>query len=266
MKIPCRLAAFDLDGTLLNSNHEVSGENLKALHQLIANEILVILVSGRMHQSMKPISDLIGLKNPIISYNGGMVKHAVTDNVLYHKPILAEDADAIIRDCKEQDLHLNFCLNDELYVANRNKWSALYKVRTGVSATAVGDLEKLSGEKPTKLLIIHPPEKLPALLAQFKSAYSGKLYVTQTQPEYIEFMNPDVSKGRALTALLERLNIPINETVAFGDSYNDESLIKTAGFGIAMRNGVQQIRDCADYITSSNNENGVAEAIIELIL
>ncbi len=266
MKIPCRLAAFDLDGTLLNSNHEVSGENLKALQQLIAKDILVILVSGRMHQSMKPISDLIGLENPIISYNGGMVKHAVTDRVLYHTPVPAEYAAAIIRDCKEQDLHLNFCLNDELYVANRNEWSELYEVRTGVSATAVGDLQKLSGEEPTKLLIIHPPEKLQTLLAQFKSTYSGKLYVTQTQPEYIEFMNPNVSKGSALTALVKQLNIPIKEAIAFGDSYNDESLLKTAGFGIAMRNGVQQVKNCADYITASNDENGVAKAISELVL
>ncbi len=266
MKIPCRLAAFDLDGTLLNSNHEVSCENLKALHQLIANETLVVLVSGRMHQSMKPISDHIGLENPIISYNGGMVKHVVTDKVLYHTPVPAEDATAIIKDCKEQNLHLNFCLNDALYVAKRNEWSELYEVRTGVSATEVGDLQQLSGETPTKLLIIHPPEKLQTLLNQFKSTYTGRLYVTQTQPEYIEFMNPEVSKGRALTALVERLGIPIKETVAFGDSFNDESLLRTAGFGIAMRNAVQQVKDCADYITSSNDKNGVAKAIFELIL
>lgn len=266
MKIPCRLAAFDLDGTLLNSNHEVSCENLKALHQLIANETLVVLVSGRMHQSMKPISDLIGLENPIISYNGGMVKHVVSDSVLYHMPVPAEDSSAIIRDCKEQNLHLNFCLNDELYVAKRNEWSEMYEVRTGVSATEVGDLQKLSGEEPTKLLIIHPPEKLQTLLEQFKSTYMGRLYVTQTQPEYIEFMNPEVSKGRALTALVERLDIPLKETVAFGDSFNDESLLNTAGFGIAMRNAVRQVKNCADYITSSNDENGVAEAISKLIL
>ncbi len=215
---------------------------------------------------MKPISDFIGLENPIISYNGGMVKHAVSDRVLYHTPMPAAYAGAIVRDCKEQDLHLNFCLNDALYVANKNKWSELYEVRTGVSATEVGDLQKLSGEEPTKLLIIHPPKKLQRLLTQFKSTYSGKLYVTQTQPEYIEFMNPVVSKGRALTALVERLNIPIQETAAFGDSYNDESLIKTAGIGIAMRNSVQQVKNCADYITSSNDEDGVAKAIFELLL
>lgn len=265
MKIPCRLAAFDLDGTLLSSNHKVSGENLKALQQLIAKEILVVLVSGRMHQSMKKISDLIGLENPIISYNGGMVKHAVTDKVFHHTPMPAEYANAIVRDCKDQNLHLNYCLNDELYVANKNEWSELYEDRTGVSATEVGDLQKFYDEKPTKLLIIHPPEELQTLLSQFKSTYARELYVTQTQPEYIEFMNPHVSKGRALTALVELLSIPIKETVAFGDGYNDESLIKTAGFGIAMDNAVQHIKYCADYTTSSNDENGVAKAIKEIM-
>lgn len=266
MKIPCQLAAFDLDGTLLNSNHDISSENHQVIQQLIANEVLVVLVSGRMHQSMKPISDQLGLDNPIISYNGGMVKHANSDEVFHHTPVPAEDAIAIVKDCIEQDLHLNYCLNDELYVSEKNEWSELYESRTGVSATPVGDLLKLAGETPTKLLIIHPPEKLHPVLMQFKSSYAKRLYVTQTQPEYIEFMNPQVSKGRALTALVNRHNIPLEETVAFGDSYNDESLIKTAGFGIAMGNAVKPIKECADYITQSNDENGVAEAIKAVLL
>lgn len=266
MKIPCQLAAFDLDGTLLNSNHDISQENHDALQQLIANDVLVVLVSGRMHQSIKPISDKVGLDNPIISYNGAMVKHATSGEVFHHTPVPAEDAMAIVKDCMEQNLHLNYCLNDELFVSERNEWSELYEARTGVPATPVGDLFNLAGETPTKLLIIHPPEELPPLLMRFKSTYLKKLYVTQTQPEYIEFMNPQVSKGSALTSLVERLNIPMEETVAFGDSYNDESLIKTAGFGIAMSNAVQPIKDCADHITLSNEQDGVAIAIKTVIL
>ncbi|MCE2400149.1 HAD family phosphatase [Candidatus Poribacteria bacterium] len=265
-KIPCGLAAFDLDGTLLNSEHKLSPENCEALQQLAENEILVVLVSGRMHRSIQPISDQIGLENPIISYNGGMVKHATTGEVYHHTPVPADYAMAIVDDCVNQNLHINFCLNDELFVSERNKWSELYETRTGVPATPIGDLKQLAGETPTKLLIIHPPEKLPPLLDSFKSGYVGKLYVTQTQPEYIEFMNPEVTKGRALTALAKQFNIPIDSVVAFGDSYNDESLLKTAGFGIAMGNAVAPIKDCADHTTVTNDENGVAKAIWELIL
>lgn len=265
-KISCRLAAFDLDGTLLNSKHVLSQENCEALQQLASNDILVVLVSGRMHRSIQPISDQIGLENPIISYNGGMVKHATTGEVYHHTPVPADYAMAIVDDCATQNLHINFCLNDELFVSERNKWSELYETRTGVPATPIGDLQQLAGETPTKLLIIHPPEKLPRLLDRFKSVYARKLYVTQTQPEYIEFMNPEVTKGRALTALAKQFKIPIDSVVAFGDSYNDESLLKTAGFGIAMGNAVPPIKECADHVTATNDENGVAKAIWELIL
>lgn len=266
MKIPCRLAAFDLDGTLLNSEHKLSEKNREALRELAVNDILVVLVSGRMHRSIQPISDQIGLENPIISYNGGMVQHATTGEVYHHTPVPADHAMAVVNDCVEQNLHLNFCLNDELYVAERNAWSDLYETRTGVPATPVGDLRELAGETPTKMLLIHTPEKLQRLLESFQTNYAERLYVTQTQAEYIEFMNPAVTKGRALTALANQFNIPIDTVVAFGDSYNDESLLKTAGFGIAMANAVPPIRACADHITTTNDDNGVAKAIWELIL
>ena len=266
MKIPCRLAAFDLDGTLLNSEHALSEKNRDALRALAAEDILVVLVSGRMHRSIKPVSDEIGLENPIISYNGGMVQHATTSEVYHHTPVPADYAMAVVEDCVEQNLHLNFCLNDELYVAERNAWSDLYEERTGVPATPVGDLRELAGETPTKLLIIHRPEELKPLLDNFQTNYAEKLYVTQTQAEYIEFMNPAVAKGRALTALANRFDISMETVVAFGDSYNDESLLKTAGFGIAMANAVPPIRACADHITTTNDDDGVAKAIWELIL
>ena len=265
-KIPCRLAAFDLDGTLLNSEHVLPPKNCEALRVLAANDILVVLVSGRMHRSIQPISDEIGLENPIISYNGGMVRHATSGEVYHHIPVPADYAMAIVNACNQRGLHLNFCLNDELYVAERNAWSDLYEERTGVPATPVGNLRELAGEMPTKMLIIHTSEELPSLLNDFQTDYGEKLYVTQTQPEYIEFMNPEVTKGRALSALANRFDIPIDTVVAFGDSYNDESLLKTAGFGIAMANGVLPIRACADYITGTNDDNGVAKAIWELIL
>ncbi len=265
-KVPCRLAAFDLDGTLLNSQHALSTENREALQALVTNDILVVLISGRMHRSMKPISDQIGLESPIISYNGGMIRHATSSEIYHHIPVPADCALAIVDACAQQGLHLNFCLNDELYVTERNTWSELYEIRTGVPATPIGDLRELAGETPTKLLIIHTPEELPSLLSNFQNDYGKKLYVTQTQPEYIEFMNAEVSKGQALSVLANRFGIPIDTVVAFGDSYNDESLLQTAGFGIAMANGVTPIRACADYITGTNDDNGVARAISELIL
>ena len=265
-KIPCRLAAVDLDDTLLNNDHLVSNRSCKALRRLSEQGVVVVLISGRMHQSILPINNRIGLENPIISYNGGMVRHARTGEILYHTPIPASIATELVEYCDQRKLHLNFCLNDQLYIKKHNEWSDLYEKRTGVTATALGDLHQLDGEEPTKMQVLDTPERIDLVLLESKERFDRRLYVTRTQIEYIEFMNPDVSKGRALTALADQLNIPMDLVVVFGDGYNDESMMKVAGFSIAMRNSIDEIKICADYITETNQNDGVAVAIEQLLL
>lgn len=265
-QVPCRLAALDLDGTLLNDEHVVTNRSCEALQKLSVQGIVVVLISGRMHRAILPISDQIGLESPIISYNGGMVKHPRTGAVIHHTPIPAAAAMALVEYGDREGLHLNFCLHDQLFIKEHNQWSELYKQRTGVPATAVGDLHDLDGQEPTKMQILDTPEKIDLLLAECKTEFGERLYVTRTQVEYIEFMNPQVSKGRALQALANQLDIPNNLIVTFGDGYNDESMMKIAGFRIAMGNSVDEIKAIADYTTDTNQNDGVALAVEQLLL
>ena len=265
-RIPCRLVAVDLDGTLLNDNHIMTDRNRRALRDLSAQGVIVVLVSGRMHQSILPISNQIGLENPIISYNGGMVKHAKTEKVLHHSPIPALIATELVEYCDKRGLHFNFCLNDCLYIKTRNQWSQLYEERTGVVATVLDNLHQLYGETPTKMQVLDTPERINRLLIKFKEHFGTRLYVTRTQIEYIEFMNPHVSKGRALEKLAAQLDVPMNLVVAFGDGYNDESMMKVAGFRVVMGNSVDEIKACADYIAETNHNDGVAKAVEQLLL
>lgn len=265
-KVPCRLAALDLDGTLLNNEHIVTERSCDALRKLSAQGVVVVLISGRMHRAIKPISDQIGLGNPIISYNGGMVKHPRTGEVIHHTPIPAAEAMALVEYGDQRGLHLNFCLNDQLFIREYNQWSELYETRTGVPATAVGDLHELDGREPTKMQILDAPEKIDLLLSECKTEFGGRLYVTQTQAEYIEFMNLQVSKGRALQALADQLDIPNDLIVTFGDGYNDESMMDIAGFRVAMGNSVDEIKAIADHTTDTNQNDGVALAVEQLLL
>ena len=265
-KIPCRMAALDLDGTLLNSDHVVTGRNCAALRELSKEGVVVVLVSGRMHQSILPISNQIGLENPIISYNGGLVKHAKTEKVLHHTPIAATTAMDLVDYCDERNLHLNFCLDDKLYIRKKNSWSQLYESRTGVRANAIGNLRQLTGGEPTKMQVLDAPEKVEHLLIDFQRDFGDRLYITRTQIEYIEFMNPQVSKGPALKALAIQTGISMNLVVAFGDGYNDMSMMAAAGFSIAMGNSVDELKECANYITGSNDDDGVAQAVERLLL
>ncbi len=265
-KIPCRMVALDLDGTLLNSNHVVTDRNCMALRDLSKEGVTVVLVSGRMHQSILPISNQIGLENPIISYNGGMVKHAKTGEVFHHTPIAATTAMDLVDYCDQRNLHLNFCLDDQLYIKMENSWSELYESRTGVCASAIGDLRQLTGGEPTKMQVLDTPEKIEHLLVDFQRDFGERLYVTRTQIEYIEFMNPQVSKGPALKALATRSGIPMNLVVAFGDGYNDQSMMAAAGFSVAMGNSINELKECANYVTESNDNDGVAQAVEQLLL
>jgi len=133
-------------------------------------------------------------------------------------------------------------------------------------ATAVGNLHQLEGEQPTKMQVLDTPEKVERFLVTFKKDFGEQLYVTRTQVEYIEFMNPQVSKARALKALVAQLEIPLDSVVAFGDGYNDESMMRVAGFSIAMGNSVDEIKACADYIAETNHNDGVALAVERLLL
>lgn len=265
-KVPCRLAALDLDGTLLNDEHIVTNRTCDALQKLSAQDVVVVLISGRMHQAILPISNQIGLENPIISYNGGLVKHPQTGEVMHHTPIPAVEAMALVEYSDQEGLHLNFCLNDQLFIKEHNQWSELYEKRTGVSATALGNLHELDGQEPTKMQILDTPEKIDLLLTECKAEFGERLYVTRTQVEYIEFMNPQVSKGRALQALADQLDIPNNLIVVFGDGYNDESMMGIAGFRVAMGNSVDEIKAIADYTTDTNQNDGVAIAVEDLLL
>ncbi len=265
-KVPCRLAALDLDGTLLTDEHVVTDRSCEALQELSARGAVVVLISGRMHRAIQPISDQIGLENPIISYNGGMVKHPRTGEVIHHTSIPAAEAMALVDYGDQAGLHLNFCLNDQLFIKEYNQWSELYETRTGVPATALGDLHELAGQEPTKMQILDMPEKIDLLLTECKAEFGERLYVTRTQVEYIEFMNPQVSKGRALQALADQLGIPNSLIVTFGDGYNDESMMKIAGFCVAMGNSVDEIKGIADYTTETNQNDGVALAVEHLLL
>lgn len=265
-KVPCRLAALDLDGTLLTDDHVVTDRSCETLQELSGQGVVVVLISGRMHRAIQPISDQIGLENPIISYNGGMVKHPRTEEMIHHTPIPAAEAMALVEYGDQKGLHLNFCLNDQLFIKEYNQWGELYENRTGVPATALGDLRELDGEEPTKMQILDTPEKIDLLLTECKAEFAERLYVTRTQAEYIEFMNPQVSKGRALQALADQLEIPNNQIVAFGDGYNDESMMKIAGFCVAMGNSVDEIKAIADYTTETNQNDGVALAVEQLLL
>lgn len=261
MAVDIKLIATDLDGTLLCTDSDISDANVKALRTALAQGITVCIATGRSHESAANFARQLRIEESlIISYNGAMIRRCNEDTAIYHKPISPEFASAIVQQSVEESLHLNYYINDKLYVTHVDKWSWMYFRRTGDVSTPVGDLRQFNGSSPTKLLVCAEPPLIPDLLKREQAAWNGTLYVTRSMPEYIEYLNTEANKGAALRWLANHLGVGMECTMACGDQLNDLTMISEAGIGVAMPTACQEVRDGADFIAETQPE-GVAEAI-----
>jgi Cof subfamily protein (haloacid dehalogenase superfamily) len=265
MQFPYRLAAIDLDDTLLGPDHLISARNARAVKALAERGVTCVIASGRMHEATTRFAEELGLDGPIISYNGSMVKSPHGGEPWSHIRVPSDPAAEVIRYCADHRLHLNYYLNDHLYIAARTPWAEFYLRQTGSPAEVVGGLDQFIGTEPTKMILIDSPETTDSLLERFKAQFGDSLYITKTNPEYLEFMNPNASKGRALALVAERLSIDRQSTIAFGDGNNDLPMIEWAGLGVAMGTAKPHVRAAADRIAPPYDEDGLGVFIDELL-
>jgi len=260
--MPFKLVALDLDGTLLNRQHRLSERSRVALQRLQAQGVRIVLASGRMHCSSVPFAAALHLQEPLISYNGALIKWEPTGEVLHHLPVPPEAAAEVVAFATDRGLHLNLYLDDVWYVSANTRWTRLYAERTGVTPVIRPDLpEWAAGREPTKVILIDEPAVISSLLSEWRGRTKGRLYVTTSEPEYLEFMHPQVSKGWALRRVREYFGLAREETAAFGDNPNDVPLLEEAGLGVAVANAHPETKAVADLVTASNDEDGVAQVI-----
>ncbi|HEY3285440.1 MAG TPA: Cof-type HAD-IIB family hydrolase [Armatimonadota bacterium] len=261
-----RLVAVDLDETLLGEDHRVSPGNYDAVQRLKAAGVEVVIASGRMHENTTSFAQELGLGGPIVSYNGAMVKELSSGEVYYHMPLPSQHADAIVDYANEHGHHLNYYLDDCLYVREKTKWSDLYSSRTGSIVHPVGDLVQFRGRTPTKIILLDSPDMTGRLLKEMADRWRNELYVTITNPEYLEFMCAGVSKAVGLAAIGERLGIGAQDMAAFGDSYNDIPMLRYCGLGVAMGNAHDEVKRSADQVAPRHSEDGFALAVEKWVL
>ena len=257
-----KLAAIDLDGTLLGSDHKVSSANADAVKRAAALGVKIVLASGRQWHTIDAFAELLGLPldAPIIAYNGAMIRTHGGDT-WFHQPLPAEASVEIVRYCDQHDLHLNLYLDDVLYVRDDTHWGRMYQHRTGTVPHITGDLTQFDGRQPTKLILIDTLETTNRLRTHFQAQFGNSLYIIKTEDEYLEFMDPNVSKGVALAQAAKHWDILSSQCVAFGDSYNDIPMLQWAGLGVAMENARMEVQAAADRIAPRNDANGVAQML-----
>jgi Cof subfamily protein (haloacid dehalogenase superfamily) len=261
-----RLVAMDLDGTLVVGGHHIPPPNAEAIAEARAHGVHIVLATGRMHHSAADFAEQLGLGDaPVISYNGAMVRRAQSGETILHDPVPPPAVAEILAYCIENRASIHYYVDDVMYVLKVDHWARSYQARTGSVPVPVGDVRRLPGNPPTKILIIDTPERAERYLAEARERFAGRVYVTRSLPEYIEFLSLTASKGRALRAVAEYLGVAIEETLGLGDMINDQPLIEAAGIGVAMHHAPEPVRQAADFVTGPGDA-GVAEAIREFVL
>ena len=259
---PVKLVACDMDGTLLTSEFRLTPETRHAVKILTDRGIHFVLVSGRMVAGLLPFHEELNLKTPVIGYNGAMIWDVERGEPIEHTPISHEIAREIIEFARDEDLHVQYFWDDKFWVTSRNPWLDLYELRTRLTGQIIDTLDVFGPDRPpTKMQFITHSADVPKYVDRMRERFGDRLYATSTLPEYVEMMHPQVSKGRTLKRLGEKLGVQLENMVVFGDAQNDETMFEVAGFAVVMGNANDDVKQKADYITTTHDENGVVHAL-----
>jgi Cof subfamily protein (haloacid dehalogenase superfamily) len=258
---PDRLIALDLDGTLLADDNSVSAENLAAIARAQEAGAEVVIVTGRPYVSAEVIVQRLGLHDtPLVAFNGAVIRMPGYGETLHEETIPADLAEEVVEECVARRLHLQYYLGDTLYVTANHKWARLYCRRAEMACVPAGDLRRFRGQRPIKLLIVDEPPVIAALTPEFQARWEGRLYVTPSMDEYLEFMPLGASKGVALDWLSAHFGVPRERIMAAGDRSNDLPLLEHAGCPVAMPEGAEALQAIAAFVPP-HQETGVAEGI-----
>ena len=256
-----KLIAIDLDGTLLGPDNRIAADNIAAIRRAEQQNAAVVVCTGRPYVSADRIVCRIGLPEvPLIAFNGALIRWPCGGQVLYRCPVPADVAAEVVDECRSRDLHLNYYLDDQLYVTHDGPWARLYCQRVGMECKTVPDMRQFGGREPFKLLVADDPARIRDLVPQWRARWSTRLYITRSMPEYLEMLSPHASKGQALLWIAQFFGVDRQRTLAIGDAPNDLPLLQQAGFGAAMPDGDDQLKELADFVPD-DQATGVAAAI-----
>jgi len=260
-----KLVATDIDGTILKWGLDFSPRLKSCVKELTQNGVKVILVTGRMHCAAMPVARELGLENPIISYQGGLIKD-FNGKTLYQKNLPQNYAKEIIQWARSGKIHINLYLDDKLYVEEDNEIVKYYTDGKFIDYT-VCNFDELEIKNVNKILAIdlQNPDKVTGWVNELKQKYP-ELFLVKSTPYFCEIGNGEAKKSLGLKFLCNLWGISTDEVLAIGDQDNDIDLIKAGGIGVAMGNGTPDLKACADFITDTVENDGFVEAMEKFVL
>ncbi|MGQ7407828.1 sugar-phosphatase [Streptococcus suis] len=265
-----KLVAIDIDGTLLNSQHEITPEVFQAIQDAKKAGVKIVIATGRPISGVRAILDQLNLTEAgdyVITFNGGLVQDAATGEDIVKDTLSYDDYLDIELAARKLNLPMHASTKEGMYTANRNigKYT-VYEAMLVSSPVFYRTSEEMVGKEIIKCMMVDEAEVLDAAIPQLPSNLTDKYNIAKSAPFYLEITPKTVNKGRAIIQLAAKLGLTMDQTMAIGDQENDRSMLEVVGSPVVMENGNSELKKIAKYITKSNDESGVAYALREWVL
>ncbi len=259
-----RLIALDVDGTIRDRERQISSRTRSAIERVRESGAYVTLATGRTFLSALNASTDLGLTCPIITFQGAHVAKPNGD-LLWHTPLTPQMTEAALAALEGRDeFDIMAYHGNDIYVREMSWWAKDYGERNSIPIHLVDSDETMSGPM-TRLVVRGDDDAIESLEVELNDKFNGDLYVTRSLSYFCEILHPDAGKDKAIGWLCEHLDINPDDTLAFGNGYNDIQMLSTAGLGVAVDGGVPQAIAAADLVAPSMEDDGVAR-VLEYLL
>lgn len=264
-----KLIALDMDGTLLREDKTISEATKKAIQQAKKKGVKVVLASGRPLEGIERYLeelDLLSEDDFVVSFNGAVVQKTKTKEIISHITLKGEDLKSLYELSKELGANIHAFSKEGCITPELTKYSILEGTINGIDVKVVDYNTIDNNEEIIKIMMVEEPEVLEKVISQLPKEVHEKYTVVRSAPYFLEFLNKKANKGAGVEALAQQLQIDPKDVICMGDAGNDEHMIRYAGLGVAMENAFEEIKAIADFVTKSNDEDGVAYVINKFIL
>lgn len=268
--MPFDLCAFDLDGTILRRDLVITERTVEAVRMLRERGARIVVATGRQYENTTEHAGRLGFQDsePIICYGGAMIR-SINGDTLLHRTMDHQLGVEVLEWAQERGLHVRIFLDGHIVSSPRTtallehlKHPELMEVSV---AKSPADWLRESAEGPTKIVFIDYPDHIGDWLEEAREAFSERLFVTRSLPHYVEVGGLKGTKSQALEFLCDRWGIEPGRTLAFGDADNDIDMLRFAGHGVAVGGMTEAVREAADTVAPSIDEDGVATYLEELL-
>jgi Cof subfamily protein (haloacid dehalogenase superfamily) len=276
--MPIKLLALDIDGTLLTPRGEITARNSAAINSARQSGVQIVLVTGRRFNSARELAQRLDTGAPLISHNGALTKNVETLETLDYHPLDVEIARAIIvigRECGADMI----CCDDPHGlgkmviegVSDENKSLHRYLDKYSDSVSVVSDLLEYIDHPPIQIMFSGNCDPMDDFAAGMNAAMGERIQLFKTRYRsadltILDALSVTASKGASLETISKKHGVAREEVMAIGDNHNDLTMLRYAGLGVVMANAEDELKRMGFELTSSNEEDGVAEAIERHIL